>query len=49
MRPTMTVRGTTELASWILSLGPWVKVVRPPQLREDVGALLANAAALYAP
>ena len=46
---TMTVRGTTELASWILSLGPWVKVVRPPQLREDVGALLANAAALYAP
>ncbi len=44
---TMTVRGTTELASWILSLGPWVKVVRPRELREEVGELLATAAALY--
>lgn len=48
-RLTMTVRGTTELASWILSLGPWVKVVRPRALREEVGELLASAVALYAP
>jgi len=47
-RLTMTVRGTTELASWILSLGPWVKVLRPRALRQEVGTLLASAAALYA-
>ena len=44
---TMIVRGTTELASWILSLGPWVQVLRPPALREQVSGLLASAAALY--
>jgi proteasome accessory factor B len=44
---SMTVRGTTELASWILSLGPWVEVLRPPALRAEVRSLLTTAAALY--
>jgi predicted DNA-binding transcriptional regulator YafY len=44
---SMMVRGTTELASWILSLGPYVKVLRPRDLREEVHSLLARAAALY--
>ncbi len=46
-RLTMTVRGTTELASWILSLGPYVKVLRPRALRDGIHASLQNAARLY--
>jgi predicted DNA-binding transcriptional regulator YafY len=44
---TMTVRGTTELVSWILSLGPYVKVVRPAALRDEVKACLRQARELY--
>jgi predicted DNA-binding transcriptional regulator YafY len=44
---SMTVRGTTELRNWILSLGPWVKVLKPTDLREEVSGLLAQAARLY--
>jgi predicted DNA-binding transcriptional regulator YafY len=46
---TMMVRGTTELASWILSLSPWVKVLRPQALREQVAARLEEARTLYQP
>ena len=44
---TMTVRGTAELAFWILSLGPWVKVLKPRELRDDVAQKLKQAASLY--
>lgn len=46
-RLTMTVRGTTELANWILGLGPHVKVSRPRELRDEVAEKLATAAVLY--
>jgi predicted DNA-binding transcriptional regulator YafY len=48
-RLTMTVRGTTELVSWILSLGPYVKVVKPRALRDEVAAALREAGRLYEP
>ncbi len=44
---TMNVRGTTELASWILSLAPWVKVLRPASLRDDIAGRLRDATRLY--
>lgn len=43
----MTVRGTIELRNWILGLGPWVEVVKPKELREEISGLLAGAARLY--
>ena len=43
----MTVRGTTELVSWILSLGPYVRVVKPRALRDEVAAALTEAGRLY--
>ncbi len=44
---TMRVRGTTELRNFILSLGPWVKVLKPPALRKEIAKLAREAAALY--
>lgn len=44
---TMTVRGTEELKNWILSMGPYVKVVRPKSLRDAVATSLARASRLY--
>ncbi len=44
---SMTVRGTEELCNWILGLGPWVKVLKPKGLREEVAQLHAEAARLY--
>lgn len=44
---SMTVRGTTELRNWILSLGPWVKILKPVELRDEVSTLLAHASRLY--
>ena len=44
---TMKVRGTAELASWILSLAPWVKVLRPASLRDEIAGRLRDAARLY--
>lgn len=46
---TMTVRGTAELANWILSLGPHVEVVAPEALRAEIAATLDSAAARYRP
>jgi len=45
---TMRVRGTVELASWILSLTPWVEVLRPRALRDEVARSLRAAARRYA-
>jgi proteasome accessory factor B len=44
---SMTVRGTTELRNWILSFGPWLKVLKPAKLREEVSELVTEAASLY--
>ena len=42
-----TVSGTIEIRLWILSWGDEVQVVSPPELRADVAATLARAAAAY--
>jgi predicted DNA-binding transcriptional regulator YafY len=44
---SMKVRGTNELASWILSLTPWVRVLRPSSLRDEVAGRLRDATRLY--
>ena len=44
---TMTVRGTTELTRWILGLGPYVEVLRPAALRDEIHQSLAQATRLY--
>ena len=44
---TMTVRGTTELLPWLLSLGSYVEVLKPRALREQVQESLTNAIAIY--
>ncbi len=44
---TMTVRGTTELANWIMSMGPWIEVLKPASLRKEIGDRHAKAARLY--
>lgn len=44
---SMTVRGTDELRNWILGFGPWVKVLKPKGLREEIARLHAEAAGLY--
>jgi predicted DNA-binding transcriptional regulator YafY len=44
---TMTVRGTTELANWIMSMGPWIEVLKPAALRKEIADRHATAARLY--
>jgi predicted DNA-binding transcriptional regulator YafY len=44
---TMTVRGTTELANWIMSMGPWIEVLKPAALRKEIAQLHAKAARMY--
>ncbi len=46
---TMTVKGTTELRNWILSMGPWIEVLKPDELRAEVADLLREASSLYRP
>jgi proteasome accessory factor B len=41
------VSGTLEIRSWILGWGADVTVLEPPELRAEVGAILAEAAAAY--
>ncbi len=47
LRLTMKVRGTVELANWIMSLTPWVEVLRPKELRAEIAQRLADASARY--
>ena len=35
---TMTVRGTTELRNWVLGFGPWLEVLKPTALRQELRA-----------
>ncbi|HEY9157899.1 WYL domain-containing protein [Candidatus Binatus sp.] len=44
---TMTVRGTTELANWIMSMGPWIEVLKPGSLRKEIAQRHAGASRLY--
>jgi predicted DNA-binding transcriptional regulator YafY len=46
---SMTVRGTEELRNWILGFGPWIKVLKPKSLRDEVGQLHRDATRLYGP
>ena len=48
MEMTMTMRGTVELASWLLSFGEQAEVLEPVSLRDQVAGELARAAARYA-
>jgi proteasome accessory factor B len=41
------VRGTSELASWLLSFGAHVEVLEPPALRAEMATALHAAAARY--
>jgi predicted DNA-binding transcriptional regulator YafY len=43
----MTVRGIEELATWVMSMAPWVEVVKPAALRERVKEMLRDGLALY--
>ncbi len=47
VRLTMTVRGTTELRNWVLGFGPWLEVLKPAGLREEVSGLLRRASRNY--
>lgn len=44
---TMTVRGTTELANWIMTNSPWIEVVKPLALREEIARRHAESVRLY--
>jgi predicted DNA-binding transcriptional regulator YafY len=44
---SMRIRGTTELANWVLSHAPWIEVVRPRALREEIKERLEEAVARY--
>src|SRR5579863_103439 len=44
---TMTVKGTTELANWIMSMGAWIEVLKPAALRKTIAERHAQAARLY--
>lgn len=43
----LKVRGTAELSNWIMATSPWVEVVKPPDLREEIRERLETTAALY--
>jgi len=31
-KTVLSVRGTTEVRNWVLNFGPWLEVLKPPQL-----------------
>ncbi|MCS7034752.1 MAG: WYL domain-containing protein [Phycisphaerae bacterium] len=44
---TCTVDGLEEIVWWVLSMGPHCRVVRPPELRQQVRELARQIVALY--
>jgi len=44
---SLRVRGTAELMHWILGFGPYIKVLKPKALRDEVRTALREAAELY--
>ncbi len=45
----LTVRGTHELMNWLMATSPWVEVLSPAELREEIAERLRRSAATYAP
>jgi proteasome accessory factor B len=43
----MMVRGTEELATWVMGMAPWVEVLKPESLRERVKQMLRQGLDLY--
>lgn len=43
----LRVRGTVELANWILSMVPYLEVIRPPELRSEIRSRLRTALARH--
>ena len=43
----MTVHSTIELRNWVLGFGPWLEVLKPPELREEVSGLLRKGSRNY--
>ena len=41
---SMTVRGTEELPTWVMSMAPWVEVLKPDSLRGRVKEMLTRGA-----
>jgi WYL domain len=44
---TMKVRGTIELRNWVFGFGPWLEVLKPIALREEVAGLPRTASRNY--
>ncbi|WP_304820996.1 YafY family protein [Candidatus Binatus sp.] len=44
---TMTVRGTAELENWVMSMAPYVEVLKPRELRRNLAERHLRAAKLY--
>src|SRR5271168_1691011 len=44
---TMDIRGTTELANWIMSMGPWIEVMKPAALRKEIAHRHAEVSRMY--
>ena len=44
---SMTLRGTEELCNCLLGFGPWIRVLKPKSLRDEVAQLHREAARLY--
>ena len=44
---TMRVLGLEELATWVMTMAPWVRVRKPVELRDAVKKMLAAGVALY--
>jgi len=45
---TMRVRGTAELANWVLASAPWIEVLRPAELRQEIESRARAAARRHA-
>lgn len=43
----MTVNGTAELVNWVLSHSPWVEILEPASLREEIAKRARETARLY--
>jgi len=44
---TMQVRGTVELANWVMSSSPWIEVLRPAELRAEIAGRSRAALRLH--
>ncbi len=44
---TMTVRGTAELENWVMSMAPYVEVLKPRELRRNIAERHLTAAKIY--